>query len=166
MRRYGVTLALVALLAGCSGKEHAGSLPSLTTSPTVSAPSPTPADEVANAARHYFAVLEAAGKTGNVADLAALIAPSCECREQVDAIRADARAGRHATTVYRLDAVRTHDVTATTGAATVTVSSPASAVVDSAGRTVRSLPALSGVGIDLVFRRGGNAWLVERVVRL
>ncbi len=164
MRRYGVTLALVALLAGCSAKEHAGTLPSLTTSPTTSSPTTAPTDEVAAAARAYYAALENAGRTGDPAPLAALLAPSCDCRKQVDYIRREATAGHRTTTTYTIEAVRPHDVTASAAAATVTYSSPESKVVDTSGRTVRTLSALSHVGYDLALRRDGGRWLVERIV--
>ena len=170
MRRYGVILALLAVTAAGCSEERAGSLPSASPMPTTATPSPTPTAtveaQVEAAARVYFEALERAGLTGDVAGLQAAIHPQCDCRKQIDAIRADAAAGRHATTVYRIEAVSPHDITATSASATVTFSSPASAVVDSAGRTVRSLPALEHAGIDLVFSKSGASWLVRRVIRL
>jgi len=166
MRRYGVTAALVALLAGCSGNEHAGSLPTVSPAPTTSSPTPSPTDEVAAAARAYYAALEKAGQTGDTTALAALLAQSCDCRKQVDYIRREAAAGHHTTTTYTVEAVRPHDVTASAAAATVTYSSPESKVLDASGRTVRTLSALSHVGYDLALRRDGGSWLVERIVRL
>jgi hypothetical protein len=166
MRRYGVALALVALLAGCSHDDHAGSLPSLSPSPSTTSVTPSPTDDVAAAARAYYAALEKAGQTGDATPLAALLAPSCDCRKQVDYIRREAAAGHHTTTTYAIENVRPHDVTASAAAATVTYSSPASKVLDASGRTVRTLSALSHVGYDLALRLDGGHWLVERIVRL
>lgn len=166
MSRYAA-LALLAL-AAC-GSEHAGSLPPLSSAPvTASAPSPsaTPADDVEAAVRAYFATLAAAGRTGNTTALKRLVDSGCSCRDQVAYIDREAAAGHRITTTYSVESVRAHDVTAAGGSATVTFSSPASAVVDAHGHTIRSLAALSHVGMEITFRRRGDAWTVVRLVRL
>jgi hypothetical protein len=172
MYRYGAAVALLALVA-CSA-EHAGSLPSLPPATSVpplrtvppSDPATTPAAQVEAAARRYFAALETAGRTGDVTDLDALVGTRCPCHQQVDAIRADAKAGRHVTTTYTVEAVRTHDVRDDVGLATVTYSSPPSKLLDKAGRTLRVLPARSHAGLDLGFGRDGGAWVLLNMTKV
>jgi predicted lipid-binding transport protein (Tim44 family) len=161
MRRYGVALALGAtLLAGCSD-EHAGSLPSLAPAP----PAPSPAD-VAAVARDYYAALEQAGQTGDVARLRALVDPACACADQVGYIEREHRAGHRFTTRYTVDGVTTHDVTAGSAYATVTITYADSAVVDAKGGVVRRLPGKTRAGRDLLFEREGAAWRLARLVVL
>jgi PBP1b-binding outer membrane lipoprotein LpoB len=173
MYRYGVGLALVALVAAGCTKEHAGTLPSLSPSPTSTATSAsptssatTPAQQIATAARAYFTALEKAGKTGDVNALSALLSTTCDCRQQVTAISTDAQAGRHVTTSYQVESVGPHNVGAAAGSATVTYSSPASRLVDSTGRTIQTFAARTHAGVDLTFRRVGGAWLLDGLVRL
>jgi ketosteroid isomerase-like protein len=173
MYRYGVGLALIALVAAGCTKEHAGALPSLSATPTPTGTSSTPtstattpAQQIATAARAYFAALESAGKTGDVTTLSALLSPGCECREQVTAIRRDAAAGRHVTTTFTVEEVHTHEVGATAGAAAVTYSSPASRLVDANGKTIRSYAARAHAGLDLTFRKTGGRWLLAHVIGL
>jgi hypothetical protein len=173
MYRYGVGLALVALVAAGCTKEHAGTLPSLSPSPTATATSAsptssvtTPAQQIATAARTYYAALTQAGATGDTSRLRALVTPTCDCKQGIDYIDQEHRAGHHFTTNYRVDKVQTHDVATAAGSATVTVTYAPSKVVDSRGRTVRAIPGETAAGRDLVFRREGGRWLVTRVVLL
>lgn len=163
MRRYAVVL--VALLAAGCGSEHAGSLPPLSPAPSVTtATTRPPEDEVAAAARAYYAALQKAGETGDVTALRALIAPACACKDQIGYIEGEHRAGHRFTTRYTVEGVTTHDVTATSGFATVTITYAASAVVDRAGRVVRALPGRTKAGRDLLFRREGATWRLARLV--
>lgn len=177
MYRYGVALALVALVAAGCSEDKAGGLPPLSSTPstpvvTSSTPSPTataatsPAQQVEAAARSYFAALEKAGQTGDVGGLEPLLGPKCDCRRALAAIQADAKAGRHVTTRYVVSEVKAGEVTATAGTAVVTFSSPASKLVDANGKTVRSLPARKDAGAELTFRLSGSTWLLEQVVLL
>lgn len=173
MYRFGVGLALVALAAAGCTKEHAGALPSVSATPTATATSATPtttattpAQQIAAAARAYYAALTRAGATGDTTALRALVAPACDCRQSIDYIDQEHRAGHHFTTAYRVDKVQTHDVANAAGAATVTVTYAPSKVVDAQGRTVRTIPGETAAGRDLVFRREGGRWLVTRVVLL
>lgn len=169
MYRYGAALALLALAsAGCSD-EQAGTLPPPSPVTTSATPSPSPTNlrsEIDAAARAYFAALERAGKTGDVPALRALLAPTCECVKSADYIQSEHAAGHRFTTIYRVEAVSPHDVTPTSGAATVTVTYAASKVVDTSGRTVRTLPGETHAGRELAFAREGGRWLVTRVVLL
>ena len=177
MYRYGMGLALVALLAAGCSDDKAGGLPPLSSAPstpvvTTATPTATattaqtPAQQVEVAARAYFAALESAGQTGDVSTLEPLLAPKCDCRRALAAIEADAKAGRHVTTRYVVSEVKAGEVTATAGTAVVTFSSPASKLVDANGKTVRSLPARKDTGAELTFRLAGSKWLLEQVVLL
>jgi hypothetical protein len=173
MYRYGAVLALAALVAvGCSD-EHAGSLPTLSPTPTTTSLSPTPtptaslADEASRAVRTYFATLASAGQAGDTTALERLVAAGCTCRDQVSYIKREAAAGHRITTTYVLESVRAHDLTAAGGSVTVTFSSPASKVVDAKGATVRTLGALRHVGMEISLRRDpDSSWVVVRIVRL
>jgi hypothetical protein len=171
MYRYGAAVALLAL-AGCSA-EHVGSLPSLppaTSVETAVATATAPADPrtaaVKSETRRYFAALTAAGRSGDLSVLASLLAAGCGCRRQLDYIRTETSQGRRITTDYRVDDVSVHDLTATTAAASVTFSAPASAVVDAHGRTVRRLDPVTRGGLELSWRRTGARWVIVRAVAL
>jgi hypothetical protein len=173
MYRYGVGLALVALVAAGCTKEHAGALPSLSATPTPTATTATPtstattpAQQIAAAARRYVATLQSAGQTGDTTRLAALLATGCTCRDQVAYIKREAAAGHRITTRYVVESVVPHDASASTGSATLTFSAPASAVVDSSGHTVRTLAALRHAGLEMSFRRTGASWQIVRLDRL
>jgi hypothetical protein len=110
--------------------------------------------------------LTAAGHSGDTRALSRLLDPKCTCREQLEYVASEARQGHRITTVYQVEAVHPHDVTATSAGAAVTFSAPASKVVDSAGRTVRALTAVHHVGFEMSLRLSGATWVVVRVVRL
>jgi hypothetical protein len=173
MSRYVGMVALVALLAlGCSD-EHAGGLPP-TTSPTATSTTPSatasaslsPSAMIEAAARAYYLELTHAGSTGRTNTLRAMVGAGCECEKTLEYLRDEVRQGHHFTTVYRVDSVRTHDVTAAAGFATVTISYRASTVVDAQGRVVRKITGKTEVGRDLGFRREGDRWLLTRLVLL
>ena len=166
MRRYGVILALLAVAAAGCSKERAGALPAAPATSATQAATPDHSAQVEAAARAYYAFLEHAGKTGDVSPLRVVVDPACECFQQVAAIEREAAAGRHFTTHYAVDAVQAHDVTATTGYATVTLTYAASPVVDANGRVVRTLRGETRAGRDLQFRKEGSAWLLTRLVLL
>ena len=170
MRRYGVILALLAVTAAGCSEERAGSLPSASPMPTTATPSPTPTatveSQVEAAARAYYAALETAGTKGDVTALRELIDPACDCAQQVSAIEAEVRQGRRITTRYLIDAVLTHDVTAESGYATVTLTYAESQVLGADGRVVRTLPGKTRAGRDLLFRKEGTTWRLTRLVLL
>ncbi|HEU0129460.1 MAG TPA: hypothetical protein VFQ85_00530 [Mycobacteriales bacterium] len=174
MSRPAATLALVALLAaGCSHGEKAGSLPSVSPAPVTTTAAATPSatatagpDAITTAVRRYFATVAEAGRTGDVAALNLLIAPRCTCRAQLEYLRREAAAGHRLTTLYTVEAVRPHDVTATTAGATVTFSTTAGSVVDRSGAVVRAIPALRHVGVELGLQRVGQTWLLARVAKV
>jgi len=168
MRRYGVILALLAVAAAGCSKERAGALPSapVTSATPVASRTADLSAQVEAAARAYYAYLEHAGRTGDVSPLRAVVDPACECFQQVAAVERETAAGRHLTTHYVVDAVQAHDVTATTGYATVTLTYAASTVVDANGRVVRTLRGETRAGRDLQFRKEGSAWLLTRLVLL
>ncbi len=174
MYRFGLAVALVALLAAGCSDEKAGGLPPIT-SPSSTAPSPTsasptatasPRQEVEAAVRRYFAVLAEAGQSGDVSALDPLLGDKCTCREQVNYIKSEAAKGNRITTEYTVDAVRADDVSGSAAVVTATFSAPASAVVDSKGKVVRRLDALKRIGVEMGLRRVGERWVIERVVRL
>jgi hypothetical protein len=169
MYRYGAALALAALVASGCSEEHAGSLPPPVSATPSATPTPTPTNptsEVEAAARAYFAALERAGKTGDVAALEPMLAASCPCRDQITYIKREAAAGHRITTTYRVEDVRPHDVAAAAAAVTVTFSSPPSTVTDTAGHIVRRIGGGEHIGMDLSLTRGASGWVVARVVRL
>ena len=169
MRRYVHALVALLLLAGLSGcaKERAGALPS---APPATAPASSPVAgpeaEVAAAARAYYAALESAGQTGDVSALRAVIHPSCDCADQVTTFEGYARAGQHLTTRYAVDGVTTHDVTATEGWATVTLTYAPSALIGADRRVAKTYPGKTKVGRDLLFRKEGTSWRLVRLVLL
>jgi predicted lipid-binding transport protein (Tim44 family) len=176
MYRFGLAVALVALLAAGCSDEKAGGLPPIT-SPSSTAPSPTatatatkaaatPAAQIEAAARAYYAELTRAGETGDAATLRRMIDPDCECAKTIDYLAEEARKGHRFTTKYRVDGVSTHDVTATAGFATVTLTYAKSAIVDRSGKVVRSLPGQTKVGRDLGFTREGERWVLTQLVLL
>lgn len=102
MRRWSWVVVALGLTAGCGGSStQAQSLPpapSLSASPSAVASavpaataSLTPEQQVLAAVRAYYAAVNTAGDTGDVAPLAALSTPDCDCRKLVKAI-ADAYA--------------------------------------------------------------------------
>lgn len=178
MRRFGVVLALLAAAAAGCSKERAGALPTasatpapVTASPTTTAAPSTSApatDEAAieAAARAYYDTLEQAGRTGDVANLMAMMTADCDCRQQVTTIQNEHRAGRRFTTDYVVDAVDVHDVDERTGFATVTITYAESQVVDRSGRVVRTIPGKTKAGRDLRFEKEGTTWRLDRIVLL
>src|SRR3954447_22403483 len=125
MHGRGVALAcaLAAILAaGCGSGDKPVALPSLTSSSTASAsPSPTgSATELAAVSavvRRYYQLLNVATSTQQANELAALMVPSCHCREVVDAIRAAVAKRQHffgqnkvVSVVPNLDGPRSADV--------------------------------------------------------
>jgi hypothetical protein len=169
MYRYGAALALAALVASGCSEEHAGSLPPPVSVTPSATPTPTPTNptsEVEAAARAYYDELTAAGKTGDTARLAGMIGAGCECAKTLQYLRGEAAAGHRFTTVYRVDAVTTHDVSAKAGFATVTLTYAPSTIVDGTGHVVRSIPGKTKVGRDLGFTRQGERWVVTRLALL
>ncbi|HEV2891797.1 MAG TPA: hypothetical protein VGX28_15605 [Frankiaceae bacterium] len=169
MRRYAGLVALLAL-TGCA-QERAGSLPPPPPPPTsaTAAPTATPpraGSEVEVAARAYYAALERAGRDGDVAALRALVDPACECFQQVATMEGYRRAHRRLTTRYSVEGLSTHDVTATAGWATVTLTYGASELVGADGRVVSTYPGKTKVGRDLLFRKEGTTWRLVRLVLL
>ena len=179
MYRYGVALALVALVAAGCSDDKAGGLPPLSSTPstpvTTSAPATatasattatSPAQQIEAAARAYYAELTRAGESGDAAKLRTMIDPKCGCAKSLDYLASEARQGHRFTTKYRVEAVKTHDVTADAGFATVTLSYAKSAVVDRSGKVVRSLPGETNAGRDLGFKREGDRWVLTQLVLL
>jgi hypothetical protein len=174
MHGRGVALAcaLAAVLAaGCSSGDKPVALPSLSPSQTAAAsPSPTSsATEIAAVSavvRQYYALLNVTTSRQQANQLAALMTPSCHCRDVVKAIRAAVTKGQHffgqnkvQSLVPNLDGPRAADVL-------LTYDFTRSGIKDASGRVVSSGPGMKGATQDFRLERQGDRWLISQILRV
>ena len=173
------TLATLAALAvaltataGCGrgGREDASRLPALRPAElTRSAPPAGATDSAGSLAaargvvRRYYAALDGLRIRMRAAPLARLMTPDCPCRAQVDAVRSALRRDERYTDRVRVIRLVAHldrpgliDVVVTLDVAHAGLAGPAGRVT--APTTVHNLHR------ELLLRRIGNRWLVERVI--
>jgi hypothetical protein len=170
-----VVAALAAVLVtGACSEEHAGTLP--TPSPSVPSATGTPSaslsalgydGELRRAITTYYAALNAAvhDPAANVEALGRLIAPSCECRKVLDALREEAHEGRYVDYSYSIRDLRVIAVGDRGGnAAFVVVQSPG----HERGHDGTVLHAFRGstqsYSVHFV-RTATGAWLLDRASR-
>jgi hypothetical protein len=172
MRRTGdlrLALALSALAVTSCTKPHAGGLPTVSPSPSTATASPSPSASYAEAtviavARSYYGTLEraAADPAGKRAQFAALVDSGCQCRQVVELL--DRLAAERHRLLFEVTTAspRVARLAATSATVFIGVHQSAGREVDSAGKTVRTLPATVGTyALDLV--RRGDRWLVKQI---
>jgi hypothetical protein len=164
------TCCIAALLVTACSDPHAAPLPSTSPSVSVSATtSPTPdyEAEVRHAVDAYFAALNAAlrGPAHKTDALAALIAPSCPCREVLDLLHSEARDGRYLDYRYTVSDVRVQQAGEVGASLTWTAAQSAGHERTNDGRVTDSFPA-STLRVSAHFTREGTRWLLDRLDRL
>ena len=172
--RTGVRVLAAALaaasVAACSDPKAAPLPP--TVSPTTASATPTPAvstsdDYEAQARRAvaaYFAALNAALRdpARKTDALAALIDPSCTCRQVLDLLRDLARNGHHIDYAYTVSDVRVQQAGSLGASMTYVARQSAGHKRDRTGQALSSFPATT-VRISAHFRRDGGRWLLDRL---
>ena len=172
-RRLGLACvaAVVALLVGgCSGGgSKPVSLPSI--SPT-DAPSPsatstqTQLEAVSAVVRQYYSLLNGDTTTANATALAALMTPSCPCREVVTATKQAVARHQHffgtnsvVSIVPNMDGPAAADVL-------VTYDYTRSGIKNASGRVVSSGPGRRGTTQDFRLVKQNGAWLIAKILRV
>ncbi len=172
MRRTGdlrLALVLSALAVGSCTKPHAGTLPTVSPSPTTTSPTPTATPDLAGslrgALRTYFDALYRAGldPAHKTDALAALMTPTCPCRRTVEVLRDEARHGWHIDYRYTLKSVTVTEANATGGDISYTVEQSAGAKRDASGNVIRQFPAATQ-RYSAHFARTEGRWLLARLV--
>jgi len=163
--------ALAAFVAGvaCSDPKAAPLPPPTptTVAPTTASPTPSAVDyeaEVRRAVDAYFAALNAALRdpAHRTDALAALIDPSCSCRQVLDLLHGLAEDGYYIDYRYAVSDVRVQQAGALGASLTYVVSKTAGAKRTSSGRVVTTFEASRG-RFSVHLRREGDAWLLDRL---
>lgn len=158
------------MLLGACSDERAGTLPP-PASPTTAAPttpSPTASVDYEAEARRavdtYFSALNAALRdpAKRTDELAALIDPSCTCRQVLEALREEGRVGRYLDYRYTVSDVRVQQAGSLGASMTYTAHQTAGHQRDRHGRIVRSFPA-NTTRYSAHFRRDRDAWRLDRL---
>jgi hypothetical protein len=145
-------------------------LPSDTTTTSAAATSAapavsgTPADQIRAAVRHYYATAQKASTTGSVAELTELSLKTCGCRRLATHISAQPGLARSLT--IQVLSVSLHEVTATSGFATVHWRESPHVLVDSAGNVVKRFDRPGEARDEMRFTLVANRWLVAEVTGL
>ena len=168
-----LTLALIAG-AGCGGTRspEARGLPELR--PALASRSAGPADTGSDAAlaaartvvRRYYTALDGLRRRMQPGPLARLLTADCPCRAQVRAIRTASRRGARYTDhvhvirlVAHLDRPDLVDVV-------VSLDVSRAGLVDAGGNRPRSTTTVRNLHRELLLRRIGDRWLIDRVIEV
>ncbi len=119
---------------------------------------------VSRVAKRYYAALDHLRVRMDPAPVAALIAPDCPCRAQVRAIEAAIRRGERYTDRVRVRTLLPHLDQADRADVVVSVDVRRGGLLDAAGRRIGAATTTYGVHRELMLRRIGRRWLIERVV--
>jgi hypothetical protein len=163
--------ALVAavVLVGCSDPDQPSTLPRTTPTPTTSSPSPTPTsteEQVEAAVRAYYAELNRALQTNDVAKLKTLVDKNCPCYNAVQVIERNAmERERTPDAAFSLRSVRVHDVAGKTAAAEVKYSVSAYDVLDANDRVVTHIKKQSS-HFDLSLVHTDSGWVLANLFDL
>lgn len=119
---------------------------------------------VRQVARRYYVLLGGLRRRMRAAPLAQLMTPGCPCRDQARAVRRAARRGEHYTDRVHLQTLVAH--LDRTDVADVFVSYDVidGGLIDAHGHRVGTATTVRGVHRELMLRRIGGRWLIERVL--
>jgi hypothetical protein len=119
---------------------------------------------VRRVARRYYAALDGLRLRMRIAPLAAVMAPNCPCRAQIQAVEAAVRRGERYTDRVRLLTLVPHLDRPDLADVVVSVDVTRAGIVDARGRRIGRVTTAHGVHRELMLRRIAGRWLIERVV--